>query len=1138
MKSSYLFQVDDGFAKDLRIENGPVNAAIGMTPRRKKKNEEKAQVLEEKPKPDDPMKVEEDVQLSEMNAMVFSMTKKKKKKSREQTEQMEGNEDNAEGIEASTSQVIDMDDDDNQSVKSVSSSTGFGHVSPFANYNKGTWSPAFLFYHRSDVMASKIRTSGCEGLGRNQIGAQFNYSSFKPGTSRSTRVIQNLLDERKEHFSQYQKTHGKLRSIKFYWTLAGAPEIYENLIKQFHAITGLKFPYKMTETIKFPGQNLNTLRISEVSIRRIVWIVEKLQERPIILPFHMIVNHMRDKEKALNYNFEMDKKSALKCALVLKGMKLCNLYTKLVSQAETAENAGRKAQKLLQLQILTRPDISENSPKIEQEIENVKEQMRLEGRLWPNGAKTLAKKPKEIKERKKKKKPEPESAEENGEEKEKKVNARRRSSRRIKVMKMEEVAKQVADLATQDQVNEELDTDEEAEKKKKKQRKRKKVDGDATTTTMTAIPQGRNQVDMLKRLGVSVTELSNLSIPIPKTENDGNAERDQQSISVKIMKSNPKKRRRSKKQLDKSSQSKFVSLQNVEHSNLKSKRRRKDMIDLQSEANRVHMRSRFSSKERDFLVLIRAVGFFLNPIYRFWLDPKVMRDIMHEHVPEARTKTVTSLMAAGVREITRNNRMEFLQRIVKNLATFPDMRNLRLALAQIDPENEEEKAEFFKKAFEIANKLLFLDSQSMPPYNVSDREFQDYLDRENYVIAFDKSNAKRAMSKSKPPTDLDEINTRVASNLLMAILIDPSEGGVNDDLLQQMSAGVMTKALSILRSDGIVAKMKILNPATNQKVHTAHISFYFRHFFTHRFHPSLIAETWAYLVGAEESFGLPRVIEGDSPGELILALTAFSRPENALKVQVDGEIIQTIKSFTDETSATKQVRSLENQDLQLNKVDVAHTMNDMGPEVPSPEDMVQILDHSQPANIPVEEWKKTLRLYDIDDQDNVAAIFTVIQHYQVFGAKLADILTATELSKEVVEILLKQMHSTGQIVQVGVDERRWILLKYAEAWTVIIGDKRIAPRPWINAAGTICIATVRWLSEAILMYIVGRPGIKIEDLNFQFETALQRVCIEELIEMLVAAECINIVEEELPDLVVQSPFECEILKILFNFRKI
>ena len=54
---------------------------------------------------------------------------------------------------------------------------------------------------------------------------------------------------------------------------------------------------------------------------------------------------------------------------------------------------------------MTRPNISENSPKIEQEIENVKEQMRLEGRLWPNGAKVLTKKPKEVKERKKKKKP-------------------------------------------------------------------------------------------------------------------------------------------------------------------------------------------------------------------------------------------------------------------------------------------------------------------------------------------------------------------------------------------------------------------------------------------------------------------------------------------------------------------------------------------------------------------------------------------------------------------------------------------------------------------------------------------------------------------------------------------------------------
>ncbi|VDK24059.1 unnamed protein product, partial [Anisakis simplex] len=70
------------------------------------------------------------------------------------------------------------------------------------------------------------------------------------------------------------------------------------------------------------------------------------------------------------------------------------------------------------------------------------------------------------------------------------------------------------------------------------------------------------------------------------------------------------------------------------------------------------------------LVLIRAVGFFLNPVYRFWLDPTVLRDVMHEYVPESRTKTVQSLMAAGVREMVRPNKIAYLQRIVRNLSSF------------------------------------------------------------------------------------------------------------------------------------------------------------------------------------------------------------------------------------------------------------------------------------------------------------------------------------------------------------------------------------------------------------------------------------------------------------------------------------
>ena len=77
-------------------------------------------------------------------------------------------------------------------------------------------------------------------------------------TSASTRRLTESSDPSSKRIILFKKVFFFFFIIfRFYWTLAGAPEIYENLTKQFHAITGLKFPYKMTETIKFPGQNLS-----------------------------------------------------------------------------------------------------------------------------------------------------------------------------------------------------------------------------------------------------------------------------------------------------------------------------------------------------------------------------------------------------------------------------------------------------------------------------------------------------------------------------------------------------------------------------------------------------------------------------------------------------------------------------------------------------------------------------------------------------------------------------------------------------------------------------------------------------------------------------------------------------------------
>ncbi|CDH93326.1 GTF3C1 extended winged-helix domain-containing protein [Caenorhabditis elegans] len=103
------------------------------------------------------------------------------------------------------------------------------------------------------------------------------------------------------------------------------------------------------------------------------------------------------------------------------------------------------------------------------------------------------------------------------------------------------------------------------------------------------------------------------------------------------------------------------------------KKRKLDSVDIVSSSARVSVRCRFTPKERDQLIMIRAVGFFLNPVYRFWLDPTVLRDLMHEFVPESRNKTVQSLMACGVRELVRANRLAYLQRVVRNLSTFPSV---------------------------------------------------------------------------------------------------------------------------------------------------------------------------------------------------------------------------------------------------------------------------------------------------------------------------------------------------------------------------------------------------------------------------------------------------------------------------------
>uniref|UniRef100_A0A1I7XSG4 RNB domain-containing protein n=1 Tax=Heterorhabditis bacteriophora TaxID=37862 RepID=A0A1I7XSG4_HETBA len=226
---------------------------------------------------------------------------------------------------------------------------------------------------------------------------------------------------------------------------------------------------------------------------------------------------------------------------------------------------------------------------------------------------------------------------------------------------------------------------------------------------------------------------------------------------------------------------------------LKRKKRPLDSVDIVSEQSRVHVRSRFSPKEKDMLILIRAVGFFLNPVYRFWLDPTVLRDIMHEYVPESRSKTVQCLMAAGVREMVRPNRLAYLQRIVRNLSTFQEMRDLRFQLASSPLSTAEGKTMFFKNAFDIANRLLFMEYQTIPHVLTSNQQFESYLNAGKSILIH---TTDGAFSE----TILDQISATVIHNALQSDL----EVSVDEEILSVFEQAVLeqqsTKQIRYLES--------------------------------------------------------------------------------------------------------------------------------------------------------------------------------------------------------------------------------------------------------------------------------------------------------------------------------------------------
>ncbi|KAI1702838.1 general transcription factor 3C polypeptide 1 [Ditylenchus destructor] len=323
-----------------------------------------------------------------------------------------------------------------------------------------------------------------------------------------------------------------------------------------------------------------------------------------------------------------------------------------------------------------------------------------------------------------------------------------------------------------------------------------------------------------------------------------------------------------------------------------SKKRPFDEVDQMCRRMSLQQRSKFSPKEKDMLLLIRGVSYFLNPVHRFWLDPTVMRQVMHKYVPESQNKTANSLMAAGAKDLVHPHRLAYVQYIIKTLGSYLEMREIRSkAVGLSHKQKMEERTEFFLKAFEIAYNLLFKESESFPSITAPDSEFDKYIEDNNLKLTLWDARDPNAPQVALPqrcskPTDVNSVQHCIGYNIATSILLNDSSRISNslpeqvdpfmaESLLSNVNTLTMGEILEQARKDGLIVRLRSGQQRADEQDHAtlkkqAVCSGYYRNFFNHRYHSNIMELIVDGLQKLETNDDESRLlVSEDEPGYLL-----------------------------------------------------------------------------------------------------------------------------------------------------------------------------------------------------------------------------------------------------------------------------
>lgn len=121
-------------------------------------------------------------------------------------------------------------------------------------------------------------------------------------------------------------------------------------------------------------------------------------------------------------------------------------------------------------------------------------------------------------------------------------------------------------------------------------------------------------------------------------------------------------------------------------------------------------------------------------------------------------------------------------------------------------------------------------------------------------------------------------------------------------------------------------------------------------------------------------------------------------------------------------------------------------------------------------------------------------------------------------------MIVRTLVDAFELFPCGVDVRRFVLMSQARHWMVVNENYAFFPRPWTYLDGEVNYHILRWMSEAVLVLLLDKPGTLLDDLIKSFSFAVQPILIEELLGLLEYIGCCQFFIKPMNTMYKTSPF--------------